>query len=71
MPNLRPLACAALLGLSGCIAYPVPVVATAPAREYVGAICAAGFYQCAAPPAPAGTPCSCPGLGAPSYGAIR
>jgi hypothetical protein len=37
-----------------------------------GGICYAGAYTCAAPPnAPAGSPCSCPGIGAPSYGTVR
>ena len=38
---------------------------------YVGTTCKAGFYICQVPPGPAGAECSCPGLGAPSFGAIR
>ena len=40
--------------------------------SYGGGTCFAGAYTCAAPPnAPAGSPCSCPGIGAPSYGTVR
>lgn len=38
---------------------------------YVGTTCKAGFYICQVPPGPVGSPCACPGLGAPSYGNIR
>ena len=38
---------------------------------YMGTTCKAGFYICQVPPGPVGTPCACPGLGAPSYGNIR
>ncbi len=38
---------------------------------YLGTTCKAGFYICQVPPGPVGTECSCPGLGAPSFGAIR
>ncbi len=38
---------------------------------YVGTTCGAGFYICQVPPGPVGARCSCPGLGAPSFGAIR
>ncbi len=38
---------------------------------YVGTTCHAGFYICQVPPGPVGAQCSCPGLGAPSSGAIR
>ena len=79
----RLAACAVLLTLAGCIAYPVPVpvgypVGYAPepapvptAAGYVGTTCGAGFYVCQVPPGPVGRECSCPGLGAPSYGVIR
>jgi hypothetical protein len=34
--------------------------------------CYAGAYTCAAPPnATAGSQCTCPGIGAPSYGTVR
>lgn len=57
---------------------PVPVVlqpgAAAqplPASAY-GATCAAGVYQCTlAVAGPIGGSCSCPGIGAPSYGVIH
>ena len=38
---------------------------------YVGTTCSAGFYICQVPAGPLGSQCSCPGLGAPSFGAIR
>jgi len=39
---------------------------------YSGGTCFAGAYTCAAPPnAPPGSQCSCPGIGAPSYGTVR
>lgn len=37
-----------------------------------GSTCYAGFYVCRAQPSThVGTGCSCPGLGAPSYGSVR
>ena len=37
-----------------------------------GAMCYAGVYNCAAPArSPVGSTCSCPGLGAPSYGGVQ
>ncbi len=42
-----------------------------PAQAYA-ATCYAGVYTCAlAQSLPVGAPCSCPGLGAPSYGNVR
>ena len=38
---------------------------------YVGTTCAAGNYVCPVAPGPLGAQCSCPGLGAPSFGVIR
>lgn len=38
---------------------------------YVGTTCKAGFYICQVPTGPLGSECSCPGLGAPSFGTIR
>ena len=38
---------------------------------YVGTTCKAGFYICQVPAGPLGSDCSCPGLGAPSFGTIR
>ena len=38
----------------------------------LGATCYAGVYTCALPQGlPVGSQCSCPGLGAPSYGNVR
>ena len=80
MPTIRLAACAAVLALGGCVAYPVPVATPYPAYEpapqgqvvgYIGTTCAAGAYVCQVPPGPTGTQCSCPGLGAPSFGSIR
>lgn len=38
---------------------------------YAGTSCHAGFYICQVPAAAVSTPCSCPGLGAPSFGTIQ
>ena len=38
---------------------------------YAGTSCHAGFYICQVPAGPVGAECSCPGLGAPSFGTIR
>lgn len=69
----RPLAAAAVLATSavalcGCVAAPTPLP---PGAIVLSQQCAAGFYTCVVPPGQPGTPCSCPGLGAPSYGTIR
>ena len=61
------------------VAYAPPVApplyepeAPAPALVAYGSSCRAGFYQCLLPVAGViGTQCSCPGLGAPSYGVVR
>ena len=81
MPNLPrfarrvawPLLGAGILGLAGCVPPPAPGVAlTGTPQAYASANCYAGFYQCVLPAAQqAGTPCACPGLGAPSYGVVR
>ena len=60
----------------GYPAYAPPPVAPAPqmsrADTPYGGTCFAGFYTCAAPAqTPVGTGCSCPGLGAPSYGSVQ
>ena len=72
-----------LISLAGCFPVPVPVPVgysftyapeSAPypaAAGYIGTTCAAGFYVCQVPPGPLGRECSCPGLGAPSFGVIR
>ena len=61
------LACS-VIALSGCVAAPQPVP---PGAIVLSQQCFAGFYTCVVPPNPQGTPCTCPGLGAPSYGTIR
>ncbi len=66
---IRPAVALSILFLAGCVAPPPPL---APGQTYLSQQCAAGFYQCVLPVAgPAGSPCACPGLGAPSYGVIR
>jgi hypothetical protein len=58
-------------------AYAVPPAAPAQSRPAdgkvaYGSMCYAGFYHCAAPAqTPIGDTCSCPGLGAPSYGSVQ
>jgi len=36
-----------------------------------GSTCYAGNYVCQGPPQPVGSQCTCPAIGAPSYGTIR
>jgi hypothetical protein len=53
-----------------------PQASKAPAQTHsqvaYGAMCYAGVYQCAAPAyTPVGQTCSCPGLGAPSFGTAQ
>ena len=74
---------AALLPLGGCYVAPGAFSPFGPAEtgtvyappprgtEYVGTTCAAGNYVCPVAPGPLGAQCSCPGLGAPSFGVIR
>ncbi len=51
--------------------YAPPAGAPAQQVAYSGT-CYAGIYQCVLPQGlPLGAPCSCPGLGAPSYGNVR
>ncbi len=51
-------------------AAPAPQMSRADAPY--GSICRAGFYSCAAPAqTQVGSSCSCPGIGAPSYGSVR
>jgi hypothetical protein len=87
MRTLLCLASAAgLLALAGCYGAPTvdqPIVSGAPVAAAnatvngapvvaVGYHCYAGAYQCPLPaPGPVGTGCSCPGIGAPSYGVVR
>ena len=80
----RAAALAALLPLGGCYVAPGALsplgVAEGPGTvyappprggEYIGATCSAGNYTCPVAPGPLGAQCSCPGLGAPSFGVIR
>ena len=54
--------------LSGCEGAPA---ADSGAAAGYGYVCHAGFYQCTLPAQyPLGSRCSCPGLGAPSYGRV-
>jgi hypothetical protein len=49
-----------------------PTAAPAPAQVAYGSTCYAGVYTCQLPQSiPVGAQCSCPGLGAPSYGNVR
>lgn len=67
--SMRLVLAATLLALGGCVVAPVPI---APGSVMLSQSCLAGFYQCVLPqPSQVGTPCSCPGLGAPSYGTVR
>ncbi len=84
MPALKLVRCLGLLAvlpLGGCYVAPGAIApfgggtgtVYAPPREgqYAGTTCSAGVYVCAVPPGPLGAQCSCPGLGAPSFGVIR
>ena len=76
MPILRVVFPVLGLGMlvSACVPPPAPGIAFVPGapQSYASSNCYAGFYQCALPAAQqAGTPCACPGLGAPSYGTVR
>ena len=60
----------AFVGLSvgGCVVTPTASAGAAPGYGYT---CYAGVYVCRVPQQiPAGTQCSCPGIGAPSFGRI-
>jgi hypothetical protein len=63
------LACLGMLaGLGGCVGYP----AAAGRPSGYGYTCYAGVYTCQlGAQYPVGTSCSCPGLGAPSYGTVH
>jgi hypothetical protein len=51
---------------------PPPVAAPRPPSVLYGSTCFAGVYVCPLPrQQPVGSDCSCPGLGAPSYGTVR
>ena len=59
-----------LAGLGGCEGSP-QVIGPQVAGGY-GYVCAAGIYQCRLPQqVPIGSRCSCPGLGAPSFGTVQ
>jgi hypothetical protein len=56
-----------LLTLAGCVGVPAVVQPTG-----YGATCYAGAYVCQlGAQVPVGAQCTCPGLGAPSFGAVR
>ena len=58
-----------LLALAGCVGVAEPGTVAAPGYGYR---CSAGVYVCQLPEQVAlGSQCSCPGLGAPSYGSVR
>lgn len=70
---LRAAAGLFLLGLGACVgtAASGPVAPGTPVAGY-GYTCKAGIYTCKMPTqVPLGAPCSCPGLGAASYGNIH
>ncbi len=71
---IRLAAFAALLGVAGCVGQP-QAYGPGPgyaARGPYGGTCFAGNYSCPLPQAaPVGAQCSCPGLGAPSYGRVQ
>jgi len=74
-------ALASLIGLGGCVGAPEAIVDyTPPAQDQqsaqrvvvYGSHCRAGFYACPlSKSVPVGSECSCPGLGAPSFGSVR
>ena len=52
--------------------YPPPVSYAPRGLPSYGAHCSAGAYQCWLPASvPVGSTCSCPGIGAPSYGTVN
>ncbi len=54
-------------GLAGCVGVAAPVRSTG-----YGYTCFAGAYQCRlGGQLPVGTQCTCPGIGAPSFGTVR
>ena len=61
----------AALPLAGCVVE-VPAQQSADAAPGYGYTCYAGVYICRVPQQiPVGTRCSCPGIGAPSFGTVR
>ena len=55
----------------GFTLYPPGNYGSSQGPAYVGTTCSAGAYVCPVAPGPVGAQCSCPGLGAPSFGTIR
>lgn len=67
LPSARLLGAGCLLGLAGCVGAPAVVQPTG-----YGTTCYAGTYTCQlGGQVPIGSQCTCPGLGAPSFGAVR
>jgi hypothetical protein len=63
----RLLGAGLLLALAGCVGAPAVVQPTG-----YGSTCFAGTYTCQlGAQVPVGSQCTCPGLGAPSFGAVR
>ncbi len=61
----------AALPLAGCVVE-VPAQQSANAAPGYGYTCYAGVYVCRLPQQiPVGTECSCPGIGAPSFGTVH
>ncbi len=59
------------LSLAGCVVE-VPAQQSAAAAPGYGYTCYAGVYVCRLPQQiPSGTQCSCPGIGAPSFGTVH
>ena len=57
-----------LAALAGCVGVAAPVQQP----TGYGYVCYAGAYKCQlGAQLPVGTQCTCPGLGAPSFGAVR
>jgi len=84
--RLRPhvpaaFAFALLTGLGGCVGTPQALVEYSPPVQdpqsadrvvTFGSHCHAGFYGCSLTQSvPVGSGCSCPALGAPSFGTVR
>ncbi len=70
MTLLRTILALGILGLATCA--PPPPLIIPVGQTILSSACVAGFYQCQlAEAGPIGSPCACPGLGAPSYGVIR
>lgn len=69
---MRSMVVLGLLSVGGCVGAPTALPPPPPGSVLLGTQCFAGFYVCQLPaPGPVGTQCSCPGLGAPSFGSIR